>query len=73
MIAMFTHVLTDLERKRIRAFIKADGEKGSAMRGLATRSRRYLPKIEEDLGLIREFLQHYEGRRRKSEKDSGRQ
>jgi hypothetical protein len=57
---MFTHLLTDLERKRIRTFIKADGEKGSAMRGLATRSRQYLPKIEEDLALIREFLQHYE-------------
>ena len=57
---MFTHLLTDLERKRIRAFIKADGEKVSAMRGLATRSRQYLPEIEEDLAFIREFLQHYE-------------
>ena len=57
---MFTHLLTDLERKRIRAFIKADGEKGSAMRGLATRGRQYLPRIEEDLRLIHEFLQHYD-------------
>jgi len=60
LIPMFTHILTDLEGKRIRAFIKADGEKGSAIRGLATRSRQYLPRIEEDLALIRKFLQHYE-------------
>jgi hypothetical protein len=57
---MFTHLLTDLEKKRIHAFIKADGKKGSAIRGLATRSRQYLPKIEEDLELIHKFLQHYE-------------
>jgi len=57
---MFTRILTDLERKRIRAFNKADGEKSSALRGLATRCREHLPQIKEDLKLIQEFLATYE-------------
>jgi hypothetical protein len=64
---MFTHLLTDLERKRIRAFLKADGEKGSAIRGLATRARQFLPSIEEDLTLMHKFLQHYENSALKKE------
>jgi hypothetical protein len=60
---MHTSILSELERKRIRAFTKADGEKSSAMRGLATRSRQSLAKIEEDLALIREFLRHYEAKK----------
>jgi hypothetical protein len=59
-MSKFTHLLTDLERKQIRAFIKADGEKVSAIRGLATRCRQNLPQIKQDLGLIQEFLEHYE-------------
>jgi hypothetical protein len=57
---MHTGLLSELERRRIHAFLKADGDKASAMRGLATRCRQNLPKIEEDLALIREFLRHYE-------------
>jgi hypothetical protein len=30
------------------------------MRGLATRCRQNLPRIEEDLQLMKEFLSHYE-------------
>jgi hypothetical protein len=53
-------VLTDLERRRIRAFNREDGERTPAMRGLATRCRQNLEEIEKDLELIRQFLRHYE-------------
>ena len=52
-------VLSDLERRRIHAFLKADGERTSAVRGLATRCRQNLPQIEADLKLIRDFLDRY--------------
>jgi hypothetical protein len=57
---MFTRILTDLERRRIRAHIKADGEKASPVTQLATRCRQNLPRIKEDLALIEEFMKHYE-------------
>ena len=70
LIAMFTHLLTDLERKRIRAFIKADGEKGSATaEDWADQKPPIPPQDREDLELICEFLQHYE--REKAEKAKG--
>jgi hypothetical protein len=55
-----TSVLSDLERRRIHSFLKADGDRTSAMRGLATRCRHGLPRIEEDIALIKQFLEHYE-------------
>jgi len=58
-------VLSELERRRIRAFLKADGEKISAIRGLATRCRQSLPQIREDMRLVQEFLEHYEAAKSK--------
>jgi hypothetical protein len=58
-----TSILSELERRRIKAFLKADGEKLSAIRGLATRCRQALPRIEEDLELVRQFLQRYDKER----------
>jgi len=60
-------ILTDLERKRIRGYIRADGEKTPALRGLATRCRQYLPGIREDLALIEEFLNIYGTARQRSD------
>lgn len=62
---MFTRLLTDLERKRVKAYLKADGERTSVVRALASRARRHLPQIEEDLQLLRSLLETYErGRKR---------
>jgi len=57
---MFTRILTEKERRRIRAFIKVDGEKETFMTVLATRCRQHLPQIERDLGLIKQFMAAYE-------------
>jgi len=62
---MFTRLLTDLERKRLRAYLKANGERSSVVRALASRARRYLPQIEEDLQLLRSLLEAYEQQKTK--------
>jgi len=52
-------VLSELERRRIRAFLRADGERTSAIRGLATRCKQNLARIEEDLTLMKQLLERY--------------
>jgi len=56
---MFTRILTDLERKRIRAYLKADGVKDSAMRKIASRAKEYMPEIRSDLVLLEKLLATY--------------
>ena len=56
---MFTRILTATERQRMKAFIKADGEKKTFMTVLATRCRSHVPTIKEDLALIEIFMQVY--------------
>jgi hypothetical protein len=57
---MFTRILTDLERKRIRAYLKQDGKRDEAIRKLVNRGKTYAPQIESDLALVRELLVAYE-------------
>jgi hypothetical protein len=56
---MFQRILTDLERKAIKAYLKADGEKESVVRALASRARRHLPTIKSDLELLEKLLATY--------------
>jgi hypothetical protein len=60
---MFQRILTDLERKRIKAYLRADGERNSIVRALASRARRFLPQIEEDTHLLKQLLNTYEKNR----------
>jgi len=57
---MFTRILTHKERKRIQAYLRADGERTSAIRTILTRGKQFLPKIEADLALVKELLEAYE-------------
>jgi len=57
---MFPRILTDLERKRIRTFLKADGHKDVAMRKIASRAKAYLPTIRSDLDLLDQLLKTYQ-------------
>ena len=59
-IPMFTRILTELERKRAKAYLKADGEKESVIRALASRARRHLPLIRSDLDLLEKLLVTYQ-------------
>ena len=57
---MFTRILTDKERKRIQAYLRADGERTSAIRTILTRGKQFLPRIEQDIVMIRELMERYE-------------
>jgi hypothetical protein len=57
---MFQRILTDLERKRIRAYLKADGERTEAIQNVVSRMRRYGPRIKEDLELVEQLISVYE-------------
>ena len=67
---MHKSILSDLERRRIKAFIKADGKKETFMTVLAARCRKHLPKIREDLVLIEGFMATYEGKPRTQPSDA---
>ena len=56
---MFTRILTDVERKRIRAYLKNVGRKETPLRMIAYRAKRYLPTIRSDLELLEKLLQAY--------------
>ncbi len=56
---MFTRVLTDVERRRIKSYLKADGEKETPVRMIAYRAKRYMPIIRSDLDLLEKLLRTY--------------
>jgi len=57
---MFQRILTEKERRQAKAYLKADGEKGSIVRSLASRAKKHLPTIEGDLLLLKQLLETYE-------------
>ena len=60
---MFTRILTELERKQAKAYLKQDGEKTLNIRVLAIRARKFLPQIEQDIELLKQLAQSYERQR----------
>jgi hypothetical protein len=62
---MFTRILTGLERRRIKIYLKQDGEREAPIRKLVNRGRTYLPQIEADLSLVKELLATYERTKKK--------
>jgi hypothetical protein len=60
---MFTRILTDVERGRIKKFVRRDGEKGIGVRKIVYGAKKHLPTIEADLALLKQLLQTYEQKR----------
>ena len=56
---MFTRILTAVERKKIRAYLKADGKKERHIAVIATRAKHFIPTIKLDLELLEKFLDCY--------------
>ena len=56
---MFSRILTDAERKRIRSYLKQDGKKEVLIRQLVSRAKRQVPTIRSDLELLEELLKAY--------------
>ena len=57
---MRSRILTDLERKQARAYIKQDGERTLNVQVLVSRVRNYLPQIKADLELLEKLLETYD-------------
>jgi len=56
---VFSRILTDAERKRIRSYLKEDGKKEVLIRQLVSRARRQVPTIRSDLELLERLLATY--------------
>ena len=56
---MHPRILSNLEEKHIRAYLKADGEKEMHIRVIATRAKQFLPAIRSDLDLLEKLLATY--------------
>lgn len=61
--AMFTRILTDVERRYVRRYIQRDGKKVIQVRKVVSGARKHLPKIKEDLELIERLLEAYSRQR----------
>ena len=57
---MHPRILSPLEERQIRAFLKQDGEKDVNMRVLAYLAKKNLPRIRADLELLEKLLQTYQ-------------
>ena len=57
---MFTRILTELERKQARDYIKKDGAKATIIRMMVMRYRRDRQRILDDLTLLDQLLAAYE-------------
>ena len=57
---MYTRILTDLERRRVKKYLNEDGRRDALIRKLVLRKRAYEPKIRADLALLDELVKKYE-------------
>jgi hypothetical protein len=57
---MFTRILTEFERKQIRAYLKRDGTKDVVIRMLVSRYRRDKQTIFDDIELLDRLVSTYE-------------
>jgi len=56
---MRARILSNLEEKQIRAYLKQDGEKNLNMRVLVSRAKKSLSQIRLDLQLLEQLLKRY--------------
>jgi glutaredoxin 2 len=56
----YTRILTDLERRQAKAYLKQDGERTLNIQVLVARARKYLPQIRADLDTLERLLETYE-------------
>ena len=62
---MFTRVLTDLERRRARDYLRRGGPRTPAVQVIVSRARKYLPKINADVQLLERLIQAYEASKKR--------
>jgi hypothetical protein len=53
-------ILTELERKKVKTYLKADGERDVHVRQLVFLARRSLSQIKQDLELLERLVSAYD-------------
>ncbi|MGA2310285.1 MAG: hypothetical protein ABSG57_12165 [Candidatus Bathyarchaeia archaeon] len=61
---MYSRILTAVERKKIRTYLKTNGKRDSTIRVFVSRARRYRAQIQSDLRLMEELVTKYEKTRK---------
>jgi hypothetical protein len=56
---VYTRILTDLERRQAKAYLKQDGARTLNIQVLVARGRKYMPLIRSDLELLEKLLEAY--------------
>ena len=62
---MFTRVLTDLERRQAKDFLKHNGAKTPNVQVIVSRARKFLPKINTDVQLLERLIQAYDASKKR--------
>lgn len=57
---LYTRVLTEVERRKIRSYLKANGKRDSMIRSLVSRARSCKPRIHDDMELLEALVARYE-------------
>jgi hypothetical protein len=57
---MYSRILTDVERRIIRTYLKTNGKRDSTIRVFVSRARRYRVQIRTDLRLLEDLVARYE-------------
>jgi len=61
---MFTRVLTDLERRQAKDFLRHSNARTPSVQVIVSRARKYLPNIKADIELLERLVQAYEASKR---------
>jgi hypothetical protein len=57
---MYPRILTGLERKQAKAYLKQDGERTLNIQVLVSRARNFTPQIKGDLDLLEKLVAAYD-------------
>jgi hypothetical protein len=57
---MYPRILTEHERRKIKGFMRANGERDPLIRSLISRTRKYERRIQDDLALLQLFKKKYD-------------
>jgi hypothetical protein len=61
---MYSRILTYVERKRLRKYLRTDGKRDSTIRIYVWRAKQYRAQIQSDLALLEELIVKYEQTRK---------
>jgi hypothetical protein len=61
---VYTRILTEDERKKIKSYLRTDGKRDATIRKIVSRARRYRGQIMLDFRLLEELVGRYEQTRK---------